>query len=446
MKLYAHPDNYKTKKALIAAEYVGLEVSCPQNAGAAATGKIPVLETPKGCIFSSTAIARYISRISRPVGLYGQNLIEGGMIDSWLEFSTHELEVPLCTWVLPAMGVTAEVPEATACAKDDVAKAMTVLDKHCLHNTFMVGNSITLADISVCCALIDAMRHVFDGKFLKPFPNLMRWFKLCVSQPEFAKVLGKVAVPEGQGGKEAKEGKEGKAKGEKAEAKAAPKKAAKKEATPKKDAAPKEKGDKKKDKGAKTEEKAAAAELSPEEIEKQKKAKLKKVLKEGGKRGVEIEGAADMGGLQFFCTSVDEPEGDIDLLTQCVESMNAKSDPSEEERKGGSGHIGKMVFSVGVDHLAVLAYVPDEKLKELNCQEWLKAVLDTQGGEVVSKGEKVCTGKVKTDADKGRFPLKIREPMILEANNFLRKKGLFPEDNDDDDDEMVFGDDDFPSM
>jgi len=34
--------------------------------------------------------------------------------------------------------------------------------------------------------------------------------------------------------------------------------------------------------------------------------------------------------------------------------------------------------------------------------------------------------------------------MILEANNFLRKKGLFPED-DDDDDEMVFGDDDFPS-
>ena len=35
------------------------------------------------------------------------------------------------------------------------------------------------------------------------------------------------------------------------------------------------------------------------------KDKLKKVIKEGGKRGVEIEGAADMGGLQFFCTSMD---------------------------------------------------------------------------------------------------------------------------------------------
>mmetsp|Transcript_15145 Transcript_15145/g.28484 ORF Transcript_15145/g.28484 Transcript_15145/m.28484 type:complete len:202 (-) Transcript_15145:104-709(-) len=185
-------------------------------------------------------------------------------------------------------------------------------------------------------------------------------------------------------------------------------------------------------------------EPTPEEIEKAKKDKLKKVIKEGGKRGVEIEGAADMGGLQFFCTSVDLPEGDLDLTVTCVEAMNAKSDPGEEERKGGSGHIGKMVFSAGVDQLAVVAYVPAEKTEELNCEEWLKAVLGTQGGEVVTPGKELCTGIVKTDADKGIFPLKIREPMILEANNYLRKKGLFPEDNDDDD-EIVFGDDDFPS-
>merc|ERR1712151_935057 len=162
--------------------------------------------------------------------------------------------------------------------------------------------------------------------------------------------------------------------------------------------------------------------------------KLKKVVKEGGKRGVEIEGAADMGGLQFFCTSVDEPEGDVGLLMESVKAMNAKSDPTEEERKGGSGHIGKMVFSAGTEQLAIVAYVPAEKQSELSCEEWLKAVVQTQGGEVLSTGKDICTGRVKTNADKGVFPLKIREPMILEANNFLRNKGLFPEDNDDDDD------------
>jgi len=174
--------------------------------------------------------------------------------------------------------------------------------------------------------------------------------------------------------------------------------------------------------------------------------KLKKVLKEGGKRGVEIEGAADMGGLQFFCTSVDEPEGDVELLKKCVEAMNAKSDPGEEERKGGSGEIGKMVFSAGSEHLAVLAYVPEAKQGDLVCEEWLDKVLSTQPGhKILSSAKDYCTGTIATNADKGIFPLKIREGLILEANNFLRKKGLFPEDDGEDDDEFVFGDDDFPS-
>merc|ERR1739846_190354 len=182
-----------------------------------------------------------------------------------------------------------------------------------------------------------------------------------------------------------------------------------------------------------------------EDPEKARKDKLKKVIKEGGKRGVEIEGAADMGGLQFFCTSMDLPDGDLDLLQESMKAMNAKSDPTEEERKGGSGHIGKMIFSAGTNQLAVVAYVPEEKRDALDCAEWLKVVLDSQNGEVKTTGADVSTGVVKANADKGVFPLKIREPMILEANNFLRKKGLFPED-DSDDDEMVFGDDDFPSM
>jgi len=179
----------------------------------------------------------------------------------------------------------------------------------------------------------------------------------------------------------------------------------------------------------------------PEDPEK----KRKKVIKEGGKRGVEIEGAADMGGLQFFCCSVDEPEGDTALLMESVQAMNAKSDPTEEERKGGSGHIGKMVFSAGTDHLAIVAYVPEAKQSELICEEWLAKVLGLYGGsKELSKAKDYCVGIIPADSEKGIFPLKIREGLILEANNFLRSKGLFPED-DGSDDEMVFGDDDFPS-
>merc|ERR1711879_300716 len=106
-----------------------------------------------------------------------------------------------------------------------------------------------------------------------------------------------------------------------------------------------------------------------------------------------------------------------------------------------------MVFSAGPERLAVVAYVPEDKQKELDCPVWLENVISKQpGSKVESKGKEYSVGYIATNADKGIFPLKIREGLILEANNFLRKLGLFPEDkDDDDDDDYVFGDDDFPS-
>merc|ERR1712039_968019 len=110
-----------------------------------------------------------------------------------------------------------------------------------------------------------------------------------------------------------------------------------------------------------------------------------------------------MGGLQFFCTAVDLPEGDLDMLVESMTAMNAKSDPTEEERKGGSGHIGKMIFSAGPEQLAVVAYVPQDKQKELDCKEWLQKVLSLFDGKVQSGGKETSSGFVKTDADKGVF-------------------------------------------
>lgn len=199
------------------------------------------------------------------------------------------------------------------------------------------------------------------------------------------------------------------------------------------------KADKGGDKGGKKDAPAAPADPAEE-----RKKKMKKVVKEGGKRGVEIEGAADMGGLGYFCTSVDEPEGDLELLQASMDAMNQESDPTEEERKGGSGKIGKMLFSAGGDQLAVIAYVPAAKKSELAADVWLEHIMKTFGGQMVSKGATNATAVVKTDDKKGVFPLKVKEPAIMEAISYLKKKGLFP-DKDDSDDDYVFGDDDFPS-
>jgi len=453
MKLYAKADGYHTKKAVLAATYAGFEVAVLDASGGeiadAATsqskGRCPVLETEKGCIFSTGAITRYLARLRRDVGLYGDSVIDSGCIDSWCEFSLHELEVPLGAMLFQAAG-TAKVPApALERAKTDVTKALTVLDKHLLQNTYMAGDRITLADICVCCAVAEGFKHVVTPEIRNPLQNLMRWFNTCMMQPEFKQVLGEVTLSGGAASpkkdevsKKENTKKEGAPKKE-----PAPKKEVKKEAAPKQEAAAKKEGKKdKKPSAAKEETKAP----SKDDAEKERNSKIKKVVKEGGKRGVEIEGAADMGGLTFFCTSVDEPNGDLDLLDMCMEAMNAKSDPTEEERKGGSGHIGKMLFSAGDKQLAVCAYVPKAKKGECDAKEWLQKVLDLHGGEM-SPGstDLYAKGFVLADSDKNKFPLKMKEPSITEAITFLKKKGLFPDKDDDSDEDFVFGDDDFPS-
>lgn len=660
---YSEPQVYKAQKALVTAKFNGIKLDAKVFSAEKdvkedfflknPAGKVPFLQTDQGCIFTSMAIARYIAKCRTDTAIYGNSFNDEGMIDTWLDFCTHELEVPLMTWVYPCMGLMEDIPKATAQAKEDVKKALQEMEGALSTGPYLLGSSLTLADIALVCALKEGFARVFDDQFRKPFPKVTAWFKSCCGQPQFKAVLGDVALcskAEGPkpvvaakttaaketGGKKDKgaakaqaspktqpkgkaplaapaaagggdfeaqitavgndirvlkeklkgEGKSGKeinndpkvaelvatlkalkdqaaagGGGGGASASAAPAKASPKQAPKSAPAAggadveaqikavgdeirelkEKLKGEGKsgkqinsdpavaelvkklqalKEGGAaaatsssakaspKTSPKAAPAaapaaaggideaaimavgdeirvlkeklksagkkgkeinndpevaklvekltklkkgekvdvappakkEPTPEE---KRKAQLKKVIKEGGKRGVEIEGAADMGGLQFFCTAVDEPQGDSEMLDESMKAMNAKSDPTEEERKGGSGHIGKMLFSAGDDQLAIAAYIPDDKKGEISCTDWITHVCNMIGGKVVVKGVTYATAVVKTDSNKGIFPLKCKEPGITEAISFLKKKGLFP-DKDDSDDEFVFGDDDFP--
>mmetsp|Transcript_31724 Transcript_31724/g.79233 ORF Transcript_31724/g.79233 Transcript_31724/m.79233 type:complete len:384 (+) Transcript_31724:49-1200(+) len=218
----------------------------------------------------------------------------------------------------------------------------------------------------------------------------------------------------------------------------APKKepAAKKEAAPKKEAAKKEE--------------VAAAVDPVKEAEKAAKDAAKllaKAIKEGGKKGVELEGASDMGGLEFFCTQVDTPDGDMMLLEEAVKAMNAESDPTEEERKGGAGHIGKIVFSAGAKQLIMVAYVPEDKQPKVNATEWLTIVAASVGGAVtVSQGPGYAIATADGDSEMSLFPIKMKDTALSCAINYLKERGCFPDQDDSDGDDPVFGDDAFDDI
>jgi len=204
-KLLSYKNDYRVTKILVAAEYAGMEIDVPnfdlQKETATIDfkskspyGKIPVFDTPNGSLFDVGAILRYVGRSRFDSGLYGSTFYQSGQVDQWLEFVTSDVDVARGIWLLPVLGQLRFEEIAYENSKRDVANIMNVLNKHLLHNTFMVGNNITLADISLSISLLELYQRVFSPEYLESYPNVTRWFLTCVNQPEFLRIVSKVEL------------------------------------------------------------------------------------------------------------------------------------------------------------------------------------------------------------------------------------------------------------
>ena len=141
-------------------------------------------------------------------------------------------------------------------------------------------------------------------------------------------------------------------------------------------------------------------------------------------------------------------------LEMSMVAMNAQPDPEAEDRKGCSGHVGKMIFSASAEQLAIVAYVPgkehNKSAEKVDCGTWVGEVIKAIGGELVKpvgpadspNGGVFATAVCKSDPSNGKFAIKDKDTAMAAAFAFLRANGAFPEDDGDDSDEMVFGDDD----
>lgn len=118
------------------------------------------------------------------------------LIQQYVNFADQELLPAVATWVFPTLGLMQYNKQATEKAMEDVKKCLTVLNNVLLTKTFLVGERVTLADISVGCNLLMLYKQVMEPSFRAPFTNVNRWFMTVVNQPEFKKVLGEVKLCE----------------------------------------------------------------------------------------------------------------------------------------------------------------------------------------------------------------------------------------------------------
>lgn len=147
--------------ALLTAEHVKGSVNLSVK-----EGKDTMLHVSDQVQFSDVnSITRYLARVAPALGLYGSNMMEQTEVDHWLEFSARRL-----------------------CGQSDLSSALADLDKALALRTFLVGHSVTLADLCIWAALKG------NGESqAKPssYPHLCRWFSFLSSQVPFSSVGSK---------------------------------------------------------------------------------------------------------------------------------------------------------------------------------------------------------------------------------------------------------------
>uniref|UniRef100_A0A8C8M6L4 Bifunctional glutamate/proline--tRNA ligase n=1 Tax=Oncorhynchus tshawytscha TaxID=74940 RepID=A0A8C8M6L4_ONCTS len=111
------------------------------------------------------SITRYLARLAPSLGLYGSNMLEQTEVDHWLEFSSQRV-----------------------CGQSGLAAALGELDKALELRTFLVGHSLTLADICVWAALKGSSEWQSMQTQAGAFSHVARWFAFLGSQVPFTAV------------------------------------------------------------------------------------------------------------------------------------------------------------------------------------------------------------------------------------------------------------------
>jgi elongation factor 1-gamma len=144
--------------------------------------KLPALSAGDVTISGISSIALYLA----PKSLKGNNSLEEAQILQWINLAEHEIRPA----VLALIDTSAAAKPAQNRARQEILNYLDVLNKILLTRTYLVGESLTLADISVVCTLVPVFQRVMDAATRSKSSNVLRWFNTITPQPNVKHVLG----------------------------------------------------------------------------------------------------------------------------------------------------------------------------------------------------------------------------------------------------------------
>jgi len=159
--------------------------------------------------------------------------------------------------------------------------------------------------------------------------------------------------------------------------------------------------------------------------------------KEGAKKGQDLNGLNEIGGISIFHVALENAKGNWDLVEEAMNGANTPVDEAAEERKGGAQEIAKAFLSAGDDRLCIYVHVPENLSETVNINEWFDVLVKSAKATVVQQPNNGYA-KAETLQKPEVFPLKLRDEAIGQGFAYLRSKKLVPQEEESDDEKGSF--------
>lgn len=144
-------------------------------------GEVPVFEDGEVKLAQSGVILTYLADKHGRFG--GSSAAEKREVLRWILFDNHKFTSYFATYrFLKSFMPKEPDPAVTAWLKGRIDSAFAIVDKHLATQTFMVGEKLTIADISMAGYLFYPVEeHGYD--FAASHPNIAGWLKRIAATP-----------------------------------------------------------------------------------------------------------------------------------------------------------------------------------------------------------------------------------------------------------------------
>lgn len=141
-------------------------------------GRVPAIKDGDFIVHESNAILRYLVRRFELHDFYPFSLHDQAEVDMWWEFCSHHINKPLMdvVWHRTMAKQYGWKPDPVILRKAEISldRDLPMLEQHLQSRNFLVGASLTLADINLMPFVHHGLKLLGDEKF----PSVTRWREL----------------------------------------------------------------------------------------------------------------------------------------------------------------------------------------------------------------------------------------------------------------------------